>query len=117
MRCKKKRKLTVNSNQVKLQDKPSVTEGDNGKQNLKFQGNCTHPQFAGGPPPPCKSVIQPGKWQKTSETKFDDQKALVEGSQIMCMTGKVPITIADTTQTATPTNIQAIHNSGAPVPG
>jgi uncharacterized Zn-binding protein involved in type VI secretion len=114
---KKEGKLKVTSNKVKLQDKPAATEGDNGKLNLQFQGNCTHPQFSGGPPPPCKSVISVVRWQNTSETKFDGQKALVEGSTIMCQTGGVPITIKDTTQKATPTNLQGMYDAGAPVPG
>lgn len=106
--------LMVTSNQLGVQDKFWATEADKGKPNLMFQGNCT--KFSNNPPP-CAGVIAPIQWQNTAMgVKVDGHAPLLESSTIMCATGGVPITIADTTQRSVPTNLQSMGESGAPVP-
>ncbi len=96
-------KLVVTSNEMFLQDKFWATEGDKGKQNLVFEGNCT--KWSKNPPP-CQSVISPASWQKTADGVYlDGNKALLESSTITCNTGGVPISIEETTQTAVPTDL------------
>jgi hypothetical protein len=107
-------KLMVTSNLVGVQDQFWATEADKGKSNLLFQGNCT--KFTNNPPP-CMGVIAPIQWQNTAMgMKVNGKAPLLENSTIMCATGGVPITIADTTQTSVPTNLQSIEESDAPVP-
>ncbi|KAA1242358.1 DUF6402 family protein [Aquimarina sp. RZ0] len=106
--------LMVTSNVVGVQDQFWATEADKGKPNLLFQGNCT--KFSNNPPP-CMGVIAPIQWQNTAlGMKVNGNAPLLESSTIMCATGGVPITIADTTQQSVPTNLQAMAESGAPVP-
>ncbi len=107
-------KLMVTSNAVGVQGKFWATDADKGKPNLLFQGNCT--KFTNNPPP-CAGVIAPIQWQNTAlGMKVNGNAPLLESSSIMCATGGVPISIADTTQRAVPTNLQSMAESGAPVP-
>lgn len=106
--------LMVTSNVVGVQDQFWATEADKGKPNLLFQGNCT--KFSNNPPP-CMGVIAPIQWQNTAlGMKVNGNAPLLESSTIMCATGGVPITIADTTQQSVPTNLQSMGESGASVP-
>lgn len=107
-------KLMVTSNLVGVQNQFWATEGDKGKPNFMFQGNCT--KFPNNPPP-CMGVISPIQWQNPAMgVKVDGKAPLLDSSSIMCATGGVPITIVDTKQKSTPTNLQALAESGAPVP-
>jgi len=104
---KQEGKLMVTSNQILLQNKFWATEGDKGKQNLVFQGNCL--KFSKNPPP-CIAVISVANWQNTADSvDIDGKEALLESSMIMCNTGGVPITISDTTQKDSPTDLPALE--------
>ena len=106
--------LMVTSNVVGVQDQFWATEADKGKPNLLFQGNCT--KFTNNPPP-CMGVIAPTQWQNTAlGMTVNGNAPLLESSSIICTTGGVPITIADTIQKSVPTNLQSMGESGAPVP-
>jgi hypothetical protein len=76
------------ANDVMLQDKQFATTGDNnGKVNFSFTGVCTHPsqQKPFSPPPPCKAIISLGKWKNYSDTKINNDNALLVKSTIPCM--------------------------------
>jgi len=102
--CSKQQgKLMVTSNQILLQNKFWATKADKEKPNLIFKGNCL--KFSKNPPP-CIAVISVANWQNTADSvTIDGEEALLESSIIMCNTGGVPITIEDTTQKDTPTNL------------
>lgn len=111
---KQEGKLVVTSTTILLQDKPWATEADKGKANLMFQGTCT--KFTNNPPP-CMGVISVDSWQNVAQgVTVDDNAPLLENSMIMCLTGGVPITIADHVQQSVPTNLNQLAQTAAPVP-
>ncbi|WP_118975042.1 DUF3289 family protein [Taibaiella koreensis] len=78
-------KLSVDSNDIKLQDQLWGTEEDNNNMiNLKFNGPCGHPKFSGQTPPPCQSVIFLSKWQDIGTTKVQEHTVLIKASTITC---------------------------------
>lgn len=89
--------LKVTSTEVLLQDKPYMTTGDNnGKINFLFEGNC----LAVSNNPPCKSVIQLGKWEKASDVHIDNNYALIVRSTIKCARSGEDIQIVHSGQVA-----------------
>lgn len=78
-------KLMPTSTEVMLQDKPYVTEADtDGKTNFVFTGLCTHSSH-GSKKPPCKAVINLGKWKNCSTSHIDDYHPILFKSSIPCM--------------------------------
>lgn len=102
--------LVVTSNTISLQGGIWATAGDNAPANLIFKGNCRKSPKASQP---CRSVIQPNKWKKTSKTTMQGYKALLENSKIKCNYGGVDITIEDHKQTCTPTGLKALEETEA----
>ncbi len=101
--CSSSGKLVVSSTQIELQDINWATDGDNAKSNLVFDGVCKKWRKN---PPPCASVISPTQWSKTADSvTIDGQTALLEDSTIQCSTGGVDISVTNTAQTETPTDL------------
>jgi hypothetical protein len=101
--------IVVTSNTVMLQDKPFATVKDkDGKVNFNFTGVCTHPsqQKPFSPPPPCKAVISLGEWKDFSDTKINDDNALLVKSTIPCMVSGQDIKIIHSGQKAELTDVE-----------
>lgn len=78
-------KLVVDSNELLLQDQLWATEADNKNMiNLQFEGTCSHPNFSGQTPPPCKGVINLGKWENIGTTIVQGNIVLIKDSKIKC---------------------------------
>jgi hypothetical protein len=94
---------------VMLQDKPWATINDNnGKVNFNFTGVCNHPSQKKpfSPPPPCKAIINLGKWKNYSDTIAGDSNALLKKSTIPCTISNEDIKIIDSGQHATLTDVK-----------
>ncbi|MDR3339969.1 MAG: DUF4280 domain-containing protein [Candidatus Symbiothrix sp.] len=99
-------RIKVTSNTISLQDAPWVTTGDrDGKTNLDFQGTCLHPSQKS---PPCKAVINLGKWENYSEVHINNKYALIVKSTIPCLVSGMDIKIVHSGQTALLTSINPI---------
>ncbi len=98
-------KLMVTSNAVKVQDKIWATEADKEKANLIFEGNCKKSPFQAAP---CAGVMVVADWEGTADALIQDNKALLEDSQIMCTYGGVPIIITDDLQVNVPTSLMPL---------
>lgn len=96
--------LNVTANTVKLQDKNQATTGDNKRENFVFTGLCMHPsqQKAIAPPPPCLSIVNPGNWKSFSDTKINNDNALLKKSTIPCLISGQDITIFHSGQKSEP---------------
>lgn len=101
--CSSSGKLVVTHAKVHAQDTFWATEADNSKTNLVFAGVCTKWKKS---PPPCAGVIAPTQWKGLVDSVYIDNKlALLESSTITCATGGVDISIPNTAQTDTPTDL------------
>lgn len=97
--------IIVTSNTVSLQGKYYATTADcDGKINLDFKGQCT--AAPGITKPPCKSVIQLGKWKDYSDTFINDDNALLVRSAIPCMINGQDLKIVHSGQIEVLTNIE-----------
>lgn len=112
--CSSSGKLIVSSTQSNLQDTTWATTADNSKSNLVFAGVCNKWKKN---KPPCASVIAPTKWKDhTDGVRIDGQLALLDSSKIQCATGGVDISITETAQTDTPTDLPNPVTKEIPVP-
>lgn len=102
--------IIVTSNTISLQGKYYATTADcNGATNLDFKGQCT--AAPGISKPPCKSVIQLGKWKDYSETMINDDNALLVQSTIPCMISGEYIKITHSGQIEVLTEIDPMQKS------
>lgn len=102
--CASPSQLKVIGTGVYLQDKLMATTADkDGKVNLNFAGPCMHPsqQKLLSPPPPCKSIISLGEWNRTSDVMVGSDKLLLVESQIICSISGSPLKIRHSAQQAT----------------
>lgn len=109
--------IKVTSTDIMLQDKPWATIGDNdGKVNFNFKGNCLHPsqQKPLCPPPPCKSIINLGKWSDYSCAIVGNNEALLVKSKIPCCISMENLTIVDSGQRAELDQVKAPENDMIP---
>jgi hypothetical protein len=98
--------LKVTSNTISLQDVYWMTSGDrNGKVNLDFKGTCTHPSQKN---PPCKAVINLGKWENTSDVHINNHYALLVKSTIPCMISGMNLKLMNSGQMALLTRVDLI---------
>ena len=103
--------VVIDAGRVSLQDKLMATNKDtNGKVNFNFTGVCNHPsqQKPSSPPPPCKAVINLGQWENCSETKINDDNALLVKSTIKCNVSGEDIKIVDSGQKAELTEVEPV---------
>lgn len=97
--------FTANDKGVHLQDEDwATTEDCDSKVNFAFLGTCNHPsqQKPFSPPPPCKTVINLGKWKDFSlGTKINDESPLLMKSTIPCLISGQDLIITDSGQRTT----------------
>jgi len=107
--------VVIDPGRVSLQDKLMATTQDtNGQVNFNFTGVCKHPsqQKPSAPPPPCKAVINLGQWEDYSETKINDDHALLVKSTIKCNVSGEAIKVIDSGQKAELTDVKPYDLTG-----